>query len=337
MKAYLVIVGIVLGAVLISVLASAQDKPGAAEYRLSGPYTHANLTIFLIHGQDTLKGKQFLTLQEALEQKKVIVHETGDVNTLSVENVGEIDVYIQSGDIVKGGKQDRTISMDFIAPARSGRMPIDAFCVENGRWTARGSEPTASFAASNDALAGKDVKMAAKAQRNQSAVWENVARSQARLSDNVGQNVAAGASPSSYQLTMENAALQKGTEPYIKELGSAVEGKDDVIGYAFCINGKVNSADVYASNALFRKLWPKLIKSSSVEAIAELEQGKTFAPATPDSVRKCMADAAQGKSSERKITDRVKVVETDAAPAVMFETRDKELDGQWLHRNYVAK
>src|SRR5438270_3758961 len=56
-------------------------------YRLSGPYTQDNLTVFLIHGDDQLKGKTFLTLQEALEQKKVIVHETKNVNQLSIENV----------------------------------------------------------------------------------------------------------------------------------------------------------------------------------------------------------------------------------------------------------
>jgi hypothetical protein len=45
-------------------------------YRLSGPYTHKNLTIFLVHGKDQITGKTFLTLQEALAQKKVIVYET---------------------------------------------------------------------------------------------------------------------------------------------------------------------------------------------------------------------------------------------------------------------
>ena len=52
-----------------------------------------------------------------------------------------------------------------------------------------------------------------------------------------------------------------------------------VIGYAFAINGKVNSADVYASHELFQKLWPKLLESSAVEAFSELQKDKKFAPA----------------------------------------------------------
>ena len=61
--------------------------PAPAAYTLSGPYTHDNLTIYLIHGADKVKGKVYVTLQEAMEKKMVIVHETSNVNELVVENV----------------------------------------------------------------------------------------------------------------------------------------------------------------------------------------------------------------------------------------------------------
>src|SRR4051812_25224687 len=84
----------------------ANDAPPpltAGQYTLSGPYTHENLTVWLIHGADKLKGRSFLTLQEALEKKVVVLHETGDVNELAIENVSaDQEVYVQSGDIVKG-------------------------------------------------------------------------------------------------------------------------------------------------------------------------------------------------------------------------------------------
>ena len=59
----------------------------AGNYRLSGPYTHKNLTIFLIHGRSIVLSKNFLTLQEALEQRKVIVYETKTVSELAIENI----------------------------------------------------------------------------------------------------------------------------------------------------------------------------------------------------------------------------------------------------------
>src|SRR5258708_4910382 len=84
-------------------------KPGVTSFgafKLSGPYTHDNLSIFLIHGEDQLKDKVFLTLQEALAQKKVVVHETKNVNELAIENVSASEeVFVQAGDIVKGGQQ----------------------------------------------------------------------------------------------------------------------------------------------------------------------------------------------------------------------------------------
>src|SRR5438445_253944 len=68
----------------------------ADNFKISGPYTQENLTIFLIHGDDQLKGKNLLTLQEAMDQKKVVVHETQNVNQLSIENVSaDVEVFVQ--------------------------------------------------------------------------------------------------------------------------------------------------------------------------------------------------------------------------------------------------
>src|ERR1051325_1059173 len=240
--------------------------PQTSNYRLSGPYTHKNLTVFLIHGKDQTT-KTFLTLQEALAQKKVKVYETKDVNELAIRNLSNQDSYVQSGDIVRGGDQDRMISIDFIVPPKSGRMPIAAFCVESGRWSKRGNEESASFSSSENMIATKDLKLAAKRERSQEAVWKNVSVAQKKLSDNVGGDVQAPMSVSSLELTVENAKVKENTESYIKALSGILQNKSDVIGYVFAINGHVNSADVYASRALFAKLWPKLLKASAVEAV----------------------------------------------------------------------
>src|SRR3954462_13001425 len=102
---------------------------------IEGPFTFENLSLFLFAGRDTLDGRRFLPLDEALEQKCVVVHETGTVGQLEIENLSDaFDLYVQAGDIVKGGQQDRTLGVDFVLPAKSGRMPIPSFCVESGRW-----------------------------------------------------------------------------------------------------------------------------------------------------------------------------------------------------------
>ena len=49
-------------------------------------------------------------------------------------------------------------------------------------------------------------------------------------------------------------ALDVFSKKRIKALSGILQNKSDVIGYVFAINGHVNSADVYASRALFAKL-----------------------------------------------------------------------------------
>jgi hypothetical protein len=312
------------------------EQTQAGDYKLSGPYTHKNLSIFLVHGKNTIKTKTFLTLQEALIQKKVVVYETKSVNELSIQNFSSEDVYVQSGDIVKGGAQDRMIGVDFIVPPRSGKMPISAFCVEHGRWTSRGSERVSQFSSSSDAVATKEIKLAAKRSNSQGAVWENVKAAQDKLSENVGGRVNSSVSESSLQLAMENGKVQETADSYIKGLSGIVNRTDDVIGYVFAINGKVNSADIYGSNVLFKKLWPKLLKANAIEAIAELQQ-KEFKPTSADNVRGFLSEAEKGKGTDKDVDARVNLVTREDSENILFETRDRADKGAVVHKNYIKK
>jgi hypothetical protein len=312
-------------------------SPPASSYRLSGPYTHKNLTVFLIHGKDQTT-KTFLTLQEALAQKKVKVYETKDVNELAIRNLSNQDIYVQSGDIVRGGDQDRMISMDFIVPPHSGRMPIAAFCVESGRWNKRGNEESAVFSSSDNVVATKELKLAAKIDNSQDAVWQNVSLAQEKLSRNVGGNVSSPVSSSSLELSIENSKVKETSAAYINSLSGILRSKPDVIGYVFAINGKVNSADVYASRALFAKLWPKLLKASSVEAIAELNQHTDEAkPVASETVESFLAESEKPAAAAKEVTPRVRMLTREDDKNAFFETQDRDQKDGWVHRNYIKK
>lgn len=314
--------------------ARAQGKDG---YRLEGPFTQGNLTVFLIHGKDRIKGQTFITLQEALVQRKVIVRETRSVNELSIENVSGDEVYVQSGDIVKGGAQDRMLATDLILPPHSGKIPIDAFCVENGRWSKRGTEEVTVFNSSSNSVASREVKLAAKAKGSQGDVWKQVSVAQDKLSANTGTRVNGAASPTSFQLTLENKQVQANAESYVKALSGIIGGKTDVIGYVFAINGKINSADVYASSALFQKLWPKLLKASAIEAVAELRRGEKFEAPKSDAVQGFLDDSPKGTEKQKDVSSRVQMVTRESDENVFFETRDRAKSDTWVHRNYIKK
>ena len=317
--------------------ATGQKVQEKDNYRLEGPFTHGNLTVFLVHGRDTIKGVTFITLQEALVQRKVIVRETRSVNELTIENVSSDEVYVQSGDIVKGGAQDRMLTTDLILPPRSGKVSIAAFCVENGRWSQRGNESATVFNSSANTVASREVKLAAKMKQSQGEVWREVAVAQDKLSSNTGGDVKSATSPTSFQLALENKNVQATADNYVSALDNLLDTRNDVIGYVFAINGKINSADVYASSALFRKLWPKLLKASAIEAVAEQKGGQKFEAPKPAEVLGFLDDGSKGPEQEKNVSNRVQLVTRDSKENVSFDTRDRSKSDAVVHRNIIKK
>lgn len=335
---------------------------GAAEsYKISDPVIHENLAIYLIHGKSA-SGPVPLTLAEALEKGSVQVRETGEVNELEIENTSDEPVYVQSGDIVKGGRQDRTFTTSLLLPAHSGSVPIAAFCVEHGRWSEREGEASATFASSDSAMPSREAKLAMKApiaktagnnedqssmvQSNtgsgndtgnrQQEVWAKVASTQSKLSSTLGAPVNSEKSESSLQLALENEKLAKAQTDYVAALEKSGTGESDVIGYAFAINGKLNSADVYPSNGLFLKMWPKLLRASATEAIGE-KTGEATTPPTADAVLAFLSEAEQGASKKTAVNDVTELDTRDSDKAVYFETAPAKSADDWVHRNYLVK
>ena len=93
---------------------------------ISGPFSHQNLSIYFVHGKSA-EGPVPLILQEALDVGAVEVIETGSVNELKIRNKGDKPVFVQSGEIVKGGRQDRVVTVSFLLPPKSGEVPLAAF------------------------------------------------------------------------------------------------------------------------------------------------------------------------------------------------------------------
>ena len=232
-------------AMAISGAARAETAP-----RVSEPVSHANLSAYFLRGTSAA-GPVPLTLAEALAKGVVTVHETGKVNQLDVENRGDEDVFIQAGDIVKGGQQDRVLTVSLLLSAGMGRMPIGAFCVEQGRWSARGSEDAKRFASADKAVPSREAKLAMMAPgkptqseaaagsgashsqplrqqarglgqseiaARQSEVWATVGKIQEKLTTNLKAKIASGQSTSSLQLSLENDALATAKAEYVKAL-----------------------------------------------------------------------------------------------------------------------
>ncbi len=344
----------------------------AQDMRVSGPHVHANLAVYFVHGT-SVGGPVPLTLQEALAKGQVQVIETGRVNELQIENTGVEQVFIQAGDIVKGGKQDRVLTVSFLLPANSGRLPIASFCVEQGRWSARGKEDLAKFSSAGEAMPSREALLAmaapppdrkaepaepsaglgapnsAAAQRitrevdevskKQREVWDSVATTQKKLSRGLNAPVASPQSASSLQLALENEKLKDARNGYIGALQPTGESGADIVGYVVAINGKMSAANLYPSNALFRKMWGKQLAAVVTEAIGENAGSAPSAsppPApAPAAATEFLAEAEKGKPHERAVAAGARQEVRDADKSLYNEARGA--DGNWIHRSYLAK
>ena len=158
-------------------------------------------------------------------------------------------------------------------------------------------------------------------------------KTQEQLSANLGSAVRSAQSASSLQLALENDKLVGAQEAYLKALKAAGEAENDIVGYVFAVNGKLNSGDVYPSNGLFRKMWAKLLKASVIEAIGNRGEGRQETP-TIEAVTAFLAAAERGQPSEKALNAGVRMETREADNALYFETTRA---AGWVHRNYLAK
>ena len=346
----------------VSYLAITWTAPSAdavnETYRLTGPYSHDNLAIYLIHREGADREPVPLTLGEAMEQGLVKVTETGDVEELLVRNLGGREVFIQAGDIVKGGMQDRVLTVSMILPANSGDISIGAFCVEQGRWARRGQEKEAEFSVSTARLpsqAGRKAialrmrgevesragtparpdgqRRGLQGESLQSQVWDSVREMQENLGMAMAMDVADERSRSSLQLSLENPALASALESYQATLAGLPQEHPGAVGYVLAINGKINGGDEFASAALFRKLWPRQLKAAATEAITE-ENTTIGGQPTLAEIAAFIDGIRAAEPAGASMPGRMSLETRETEQALYTEIRRR--DGRWIHRSFVA-
>lgn len=310
---------------------------------------HKNLSLYLITGNVNLvDATNIQTLDEALKSKTATVTETGNVNQLSVKNTSnKKDLFINSGDIVKGGKQDRTLTFDLWVPKNSD-TDLASFCVERDRWNQRGSENVSSFNENKYVLSSRQLKIANVVKNSQGEVWQNVSAQQESLSSNISADVKSEISKSSLQLTLENDSLKKEIALYEKAFAKFALEKN-AIGFAYAINGELYGADIYASPLLFQKVREKVLMSVIVEAISDVSKAKKEIPNPPE-VEKAMNQIVREDSTHYKINNGFNLsLKWSSNIGYLIESRICEttnMDGKepkvsdfrpnkWLHRGFI--
>jgi hypothetical protein len=280
---------------------------------------YKNLTVYLIEGKDRLTTR-YMTLEEAMDGGQIVLHETGNVGELVIDNLSEWYVFVMAGDIVKGGRQDRTMATDVILKPVSQNIPLKSFCVEHSRWHQRGREDATHFSESKKMLSDEKLKIASRYRKSQGEVWDEVERYQRDASMALGNEVKSKESASSLQLTLDNENLQNSVKEYIAAIRPAFDKKSDITGFAFSINGRISTIENFGSAELFGKLRDKLLESAASEAFSKYDGKLNYRIPSAEDVKNFIIEAKSGHENASKTGEITLEKRYETTKSILFKT-----------------
>jgi hypothetical protein len=313
--------------------ASAEVEIDGTAYHIRGPYSHQDLTVFLLcsNRQD---GTDFLTLDEGLKEGLVTITEQEHerVGALWIENQSDRPLYLQEGERLIGGKQDRTIISSLVIPAKSGKTSVPTFCVEHSRWVEGNKGREFGFSV-NPALAPKGVRGAAKVEGRQDRVWSCVAAQKV----SAHKKLRCPNTNSSVNEMLDAPQVQTISEEYATALGRALDRAEnrDAVGMAIVFNGQIEEVNLYPNRALFRKLFPRLIRAYAVQAALLKDQTKRRQPVTVAAVAQFL-EARDAKSQKKNTLDAHNAVQVNELGDSRFQCTTR-YNGQSIHWQLMAK
>lgn len=249
----------------ISILTMSVFAKGAEEVvehylkkiEIGRPIEYKNLKVFPLICKDAGKIDNLAIQDEAMNRGWLKIKEagSGEVNFVEVKNSGKRPVFMMTGELISGAKQDRMIKEDVLCPPNNKWIRIPVYCVEHGRWT----QMTPEFKTEKLAVPNA-VRKEAKITESQSGVWAEIAKSQ----DRMGITAGTGTVRANY----EAKGVQKELAQYTEKFERLPKFSNSTIGVVATTDNRIICLDVFANNNLLRKIWGKLIKSYAMDAIS---------------------------------------------------------------------
>jgi len=252
---------LMLVSVIVIVLFS-KGREGAIDKYLNKvaigePIEYKNLKIFPLMVTTPLCLRDFITLDEAMDRGWLRIKESGggEVNFVEIKNNGMEMVYIMTGEMITGAKQDRMLQKDVLLPANSGWVKVPVYCVEHGRWVSVSPEFK-----SGGLVVPNIVRQRAKIEASQSGIWEEITKSQEQL------GVASGTG--TVRDNYEDKRVKDAVEDYVTKFEKIPQLNKSTIGVVVTVGNKIICFDMFANNGLLQKLWKKLVKSYAMDAMS---------------------------------------------------------------------
>lgn len=236
-------------------------------------YTYGHLRLYPIRATQAFKQSfrdvgNYMTLREAIEKKKVAIKEKGDggtVNTLTIENISNDTIIVITGEVVKGGKQDRIINQDMLLKPKSGKKDLPVYCVEAGRWSSGNGRAAkdeqladASFN-SHYKVGSMSLRKVVEKEKDQQKVWSKV--------EEINTANKTTTASKTYTALTNSSDFNKKVAAYRDFFMKKFAAEKDLIGVVVVSGDKVLGCDMFATPELFSKNFDNLLNSYITEAV----------------------------------------------------------------------
>ncbi len=224
------------------------------------PVSHRGLTIIPVYTRKVFSRADYVTLEEALKMKWVEVSEVegGRVPQVKISNLSKNVLFLMGGEILTGARQDRILAQDVLLAPGTKNLLVPVYCVEQGRWTHTSQSFTSK---SNLGTYKLRAKAAEQAPAAQSEIWGEVQAQNSRL------NVASGTS--AYQDAYDKEENKTAISGIERKMRDELRLADDTVGVVIGLGGRIIGLDIFANAALFKKQWPKILRSSALSALQD--------------------------------------------------------------------
>ncbi|MFN0173727.1 MAG: ARPP-1 family domain-containing protein [Saprospiraceae bacterium] len=227
---------------------------------------------------------------------------------LTVQNKTQDTVLLLSGDVVKGGNQDRVIAYHQVILPMTVRN-IEVFCVEAGRSTyydpsAPAVEKEAAAFKGYYNVASPQVRKAVQNAGNQQEVWDAVAK--------VTKANNAESSTKAYTALDNESAEKTRRDAYLRQLDRSFASRTDVVGMVAVCGDQVLGVDIFGNPDLFRRQYTALLHGYVAETVV-----------APSSTQ---VDENQVQKAFEKVSQLASAFAKSNENAGKFT-----LDGSWVH------
>jgi hypothetical protein len=217
-------------------------------------WTYKNMKIIPIRYKGPGNGKQnpeLVSLSNAIQQGLVTVSERGSASTenvhwLRVHNNSNRPIYVGSGEVILGGRQDRMVAKDTVLTPTGSDQYISVMCVEEGRW----SEKEKKFAYNNYAY--PQLRKVLDQSKNQVLVWKEVL-------SHLDYNGITSAS-FAYAARRQDKKFSAVQEDYFRHFMDKFKNSDSTITGFVCMSGdRIIGSDIFAGTNMFYNVLSPLL------------------------------------------------------------------------------